>query len=1436
MFSLKKLKSSLFKGMILSSFIFVLLSGENVKAEGNSESIITNVTVSGTGTNTFSNNNSSLTITANSWNYTDENTLNLEISASGNVIKNVQAYFSDEEYNENNLKSINGLTLTSTTQSVSYSVPISSTGYNGTYYYYVKVTTETKYELWKIEFKYDHIAPEISSCEYEYDDNGTATVYVNASDTLSGIKGYAITTSKETPTSWEESTNSTYEFTKVEPGNTYYIYVIDNVGNTSYKTVKVDKDINNTDITIDDIEYDGNDHSNIDITVKDGNNTLTKGVDYSYELNTADMKNIGEKNITITGIGNYEGTAQKTFNITKKSIESSDITFSSNSISLNYIGENQYESAINRIIIKYNGDTLKENTDYTLSPSTTDMTSVGTYTITVSGAGNFSGSKEITVTIKGTSITNAEITFNSINYGDTVDENVIKSVKIDEVELIKDTDYEIKDITYNESEGKYYIKISGIGNYSGEKTQSVSENATDLSETTMTLSSYEAEYTGYDITPTVKIVYNGKTVSSSYYSVSYENNINKGTATVTVTGTGTRFTGSISDTFAIVAKSISVENEDGTQSISSYFSVTGLEESYSYTGEEVIPEIKLLYIGEELVKGEDYTLSYTNNIERSEGENLATIEITGIGNYTGSFTLTFSIGSNPINNYTVSGISESYEYTGEDVIPEFTVTATDGTVLTKDIDYTITYEGNNGIGTCDYTIVGIDIYSGYIKGSFDIVYTENGVTYSYNENTNTLYFTGEGIVNLSAIEFAFGDGANGCIRDIKVLNIGADITDIDLLVFDEMVYLETIQVVTGNTVYISLDGILYSKDKTTVIRYPINKTTNISYTIPSFVKVIGERAYAGNTALQTIKVQSSVTTINDAAFEIEGVTVTILGSPTVNGNMYGDPSISGRYDFSTVTVSGIEDSYSYTGLRITPEVVVTTADGIILSKDNDYSVKYSNNLNVGTATVTITGINSNYGTITKTFEITSFDIGDEITISYTNASKVVAGSENVIVKYGTTLLSSGTDYTIKTTTYDDETIIIVYLCGNYKGRKSLQLYDISSASVDGLEKSYGYNGSAIIPEFSLVYKEKALVNGANYTYTISNNTNIGIGKITVSGYGKYYGSFDINFDIVKTNASNFTIYGLTDMPYTGSEQIPAASVIYGSTYLIEGTDYEIEYKNNINAGTATVVVTGIGGYTGTLTDTYVIYQVEISTAKISGVKKSVKIGSDGSATLPNLKLKIGDVTLKEGTDYTVTYSNNTSNGVATVTITGIGNYTGTVLKSFKVTGAAASDSDSSSSTNSTASTKTNNSSSSSKLGSLLKKYTPDGSSYADLSKLVNDNLARLQLLQTTAEEKLNKQLEEANEKIKELEEENAEEDEADIKEPDFGNGVVNYEDVLNDFNYMESLGTQMPVDVLNQEQEEPEGKNKVPVIPAVLLLITLGGLAIVTIDKKIGKG
>ena len=132
--------------------------------------------------------------------------------------------------------------------------------------------------------------------------------------------------------------------------------------------------------------------------------------------------------------------------------------------------------------------------------------------------------------------------------------------------------------------------------------------------------------------------------------------------------------------------------------------------------------------------------------------------------------------------------------------------------------------------------------------------------------------------------------------------------------------------------------------------------------------------------------------------------------------------------------------------------------------------------------------------------------------------------------------------------------------------------------------------------------------------------------------------------------------------YDGKAKKPGVTVKLNGKTLKNGTDYTVSYSNNTKVGTATVKITGKGNYTGSVSKTFKIKN-NFKKATISGISNKSYTGKN---ITQSITVKYNGKTLKNGTDYTVSYSNNKNIGTATVKIAGKGSYTGTITKTFKI--------------------------------------------------------------------------------------------------------------------------------------------------------------------------
>ena len=307
-----------------------------------------------------------------------------------------------------------------------------------------------------------------------------------------------------------------------------------------------------------------------------------------------------------------------------------------------------------------------------------------------------------------------------------------------------------------------------------------------------------------------------------------------------------------------------------------------------------------------------------------------------------------------------------------------------------------------------------------------------------------------------------------------------------------------------------------------------------------------------------------------------------------------------------------ETSYVYDGTYKKPAATVTFG-GKVLQEGKDYTISYRNNLNVGVTTVIATGMGDYTGYTSKNFTITK---------------RAMAG--------GTVSVASSVSFT----------------------------------------------GSNITPSVTVKVAGRTLTNGTDYTVSYSNNKNVGTSNVYVYGTGNYSGSLSAKFDIVPAK-----------------QQIQKLETKYKGFYIDwaqkgSATGYDVEYSVNANMSGAvskhltankpdTLTVSGLAGdktyyvrvrsytnvngkvYYGAWSDVKSIKTAnnDITKATVSGISTKA---FTGKAITQNVTVKVGNTVLKNGTDYTVSYSNNKKVGKATVKITGKGKYGGVITKTFNI--------------------------------------------------------------------------------------------------------------------------------------------------------------------------
>jgi LPXTG-motif cell wall-anchored protein len=484
--------------------------------------------------------------------------------------------------------------------------------------------------------------------------------------------------------------------------------------------------------------------------------------------------------------------------------------------------------------------------------------------------------------------------------------------------------------------------------------------------------------------------------------------------------------------------------------------------------------------------------------------------------------------------------------------------------------------------------------------------------------------------------------------------------------------------------------------------------TNTEATVPGWCGAFSWNASNGNVSLGSADANTNglITGVAD------GTTIVTLstGGYTATYNVtVGSGKAADAVDLGTCTISGIT-SQTYTGEAITPAFVVITEAGDTIDP-NTYTVAYENNVEVGTATVTVTAkVESPLvkGSVSTTFQIGAATVTvPDVAGQWIDAATAALADAGFIVEEqpgdmadaeaGTTAYQVyATSPAIGEAVEPGSTLTVYYYAdpniataatleddilvdeggeptdaseGEDEQQPEATTTDLAAAIADGSVTvaaiaDQTYTGGELTPVPTVMLGDTALAAGTDYTLAYANNVNAGTASVTITGAGSYSGSYTLSFTIAPRSIAGFSIAPVATQTYTGQELYPAITVTDGTTTLVAGTDFSIGYEQNVNAGTGHIVVEAGGNYTGTIDGTFVIAPVNINQATVT--MPNVAYTGQPLSPVP-VSVTIGDLTLVAGTDYSVlSYTGNTNVGDAKVTLKGEGNFTGTVTANWKV--------------------------------------------------------------------------------------------------------------------------------------------------------------------------
>lgn len=656
-----------------------------------------------------------------------------------------------------------------------------------------------------------------------------------------------------------------------------------------------------------------------------------------------------------------------------------------------------------------------------------------------------------------------------------------------------------------------------------------------------------------------------------------------------------------------------------------------VDEDLTYTGKALKPEVKVYDGVKELTAGKDYTVSYKNNknaytlSEEDEGfdpSKAPSITVIGKGNYKGKDTAYFVINPKYINN--VDTIVQTIPDQKEDgkVKKPVPLIKLGKSKLKAGTDYAVTYLSEDGketeckeAGTYIARVTGKGNYEGSIDCRF-VIYSNQLIHISKAkvQKIPDYVYTSEPRDLSADVKLSYNKKNLEEGTDYKIIY-----NDDHSTVGSKSITIAGIGSFTGERIVTyNITGRAITKAVISGIESTYEYTGE-ERVIPLVIKYTQE-SKSGKTVEELVENEDYVVEYEDNV--LPGTAkVSITGIGLYTGTVVRTFKILGG-SIKNAVITNFSPTAEYSGQEIEQEAeLVLNGKKLTLgtSADDpnaDYIVLYSNNLNVGTATVTYKGINGYIGTVQKKFKINKKALNE-----------------------------------------DDFEILVSNECQYMKGGSTPEI---------GIR----YNGIDLDPvkDYKVSYKNNKAV---------TNSTTKNKPAILVSGKGNFSGSISTEFNIIPSDISSegITMYA-KDVVATGRpgawKSVPVVTDFDG-TVLKAGADYESEIlyyevkdgderllsvKDNVEAGTVIkAIVTGKGSYSGTCETSYRVVKKDISKAKVNTIVKTYT-GKEVTISPEDITLVLNNEKLSKD-DYvidTATYKNNILKGKATVVIRGVGDY------------------------------------------------------------------------------------------------------------------------------------------------------------------------------------
>ena len=982
--------------------------------------------------------------------------------------------------------------------------------------------------------------------------------------------------------------------------------------------------------------------------------TLTEGKDYTLSY-SKDVTNAGKVEVTITGIGNYEGTANTSYQITKR-----NVTLTSGTASKVY---DKTPLAKNEVTVSGDGFVKQEGATYNVTGSQTEVgSSKNTFTYELKSntiASNYNIKKvegDLIVTSQ-----DGEVVVTITGHAKTVDyDGNEKTVTGYDVSITEGSKYTTSDFTFK---GNAEAKGTAAGTYQMNLSSTQFSNTnTNFTKVTFVVNdgyltitpksivpdgpnTPEDKKTGIEVTKPADSKYNGEkhenkpTVTDTKtkatleenkdYTLSYSGDVvNVGTVTVTVKGIG-NYTGEFTKTYEITPRPYTVTT-DGAEKV--------------YDGNPLTAGGTV----NNLVDGETVNLTMTGS-QTNVGTSNNTYELNWTGtakasNYThGKDSIgTLTVTAKPINPSDTNGIAvrnplnSIYDGKVHRNTPFVEDKKTNAT-LEENTDYTLSYSDDVvNVGTVTVIVAG----KGNYKGSFELSYqiTKRKVSLT-SANAEKVYdgkpLTNATVTVTSKLGFAEKEGATynvtGTITNVGstkntftyTLNEGTLASNYDIEIHEGTLKVTPVTdkvtvKISGNTDTVTYDGKPHIVEGYEVkeVSNPLYNRSNIRFT--GVAKAEGTEVATYPMNLAGTQFSNTSGNFTNVKFMVTDGYLTIAPKSIVpDGPDTPDEKKTG------ITVTKPADS-KYDGEEHKNKPTVTdTKTGVTLVENKDYTLVYSDNvIDTGEVTVTIIGANNYTGRFNVTYQITQRSVtltsasdskvydkhpltNDEVIVSgdgfakdegatyNVTGSQTVVGSSNNEFTYRLKSNTKASNYNIevkfgelKVTAEDGEVVVTI------TGHTKTVDYDGNEKSVDGYDVSITQGSTYTTDDFTFNGNAEVKKTAAG-TYPMglqaedfsNNNANYSTVTFVVND-----GYLTINpKSIVPSDTNGIEVSDPSDSEYDGNPHVNPITVRDAKTNadLVENTDYTLTYSGDTtNVGTVTIIVKGIGNYTGEFTKTY----------------------------------------------------------------------------------------------------------------------------------------------------------------------------------------------------------------------------------------------------------